>query len=72
MNELNDNQMVLYLKKTGIPVIVDLGEISEDGEIPIEIQLEDKHKHLLDQALTEVQEVIQLMLKEMAEDLENA
>lgn len=67
-----DNTMVLYLKKAGIPVLVDLGNISDDGEMEITIQLEDTHKHLVEEALAETKEVISAMLKEMAEDMDNA
>ena len=70
--ELKENEMLLHLKKTGIPVVVELGEISENGEIELGIQVQPEHKHLIEQAIEETKEIIIQMFDQMAEDLKNA
>lgn len=67
--ELKENEMLLYLKKTGIPVVVELGEVADNGQMEIAVRLEEQHQHLLEAAMQETEEIIQVMLAEMAEDL---
>lgn len=67
--ELKENEMLLYLKKTGIPVVVELGEVADSGQMEIAVRLEEQHQHLLEAAMQETEEIIQAMLAEIAEDL---